>query len=285
MSESSDEDAHSDSTVEETLVMLNLPQLNSDERKLKNLNIYRKKKGDQIYIENERWGVKKKENHSKGSRNAAAKDNRLGSQKSINIDLTNDEEQGLLGDILISSDGSEEMGRSVRADAMEGAPSPRGNSQGGKNKDGGQKNQRQKNQRQKNEVQKNEVPKNGGQKNEGPQNNDHPKDADGKHERGNQVDNIPFDIDTISISNLFGECPECIINNKYKFKGIHTSSIGTNLFFKEPDSLKKKSGLSNYELSYDHLSRNMKVDNRISRDDFTHYEGYSTKIISFEIDY
>ncbi|CAG9473287.1 conserved Plasmodium protein, unknown function [Plasmodium vivax] len=258
MSQRSDEDANSDSTVEETLVMLNLPQLNSDERKLKNLNIYRKKKGDQIYIENEP-GVKKKENHSKGSPNGAVKGNQLGSLNKINFDLTNDEEQELVGDVLISGDGSEEMGSSARGDATEGASSPRGqNSEG-----------------QKNEGQKNERQKNGGT-----QDTHHPK-----HLRGNQVDNIPFDIDTISISNLFAECPECIINGKYKFKGIHTSSIGTNLFFKEPDSLKKKSGLSNYELSYDHLGTNMKGENRMSRDDFTHYEGYSTKIISFEIDY
>ncbi|KJP86864.1 hypothetical protein AK88_03475 [Plasmodium fragile] len=258
MSKISDEDTHSDSTVEETLVMLNLPQLNSDERKLKNLNIFRKKKGDKIYIENER-GVKKKENHSKGKLNDAAKGDRLGSQQSINIDLTNDEEQERLGHVLISSDGSQE-----------GAPSPRRSSQGGKNKHKGQK----------------KVPKNGRQKNEGPQDSAYPKDASPKHARGNEVDNIPFDIDTISLRNLFAECPECIINNKYKFKGIHTSSIGTNLFFKEPDSLKKKkSDLPNYELSYDHLSTNMKVENRMSRDDFTHYEGYSTKIISFEIDY
>ncbi|ANQ09527.1 Uncharacterized protein PCOAH_00042060 [Plasmodium coatneyi] len=255
MSKSSDEDANSDSTVEETLVMLNLPQLSVDERKLKNLNIYRKKKGEKIYIENERK-VKKKENHSKGRPNDAPKDNRLGSQRSIKFDLTNDEEEELPGDILISSDGSDKMDSSVRGDATEGVSST-----GGKNIDEGQKDER-------------------------PQNSGHPKDADAKHARGNDVDNIPFDIDTISISNLFAECPECIINSKYKFKGIHTSSIGTNLFFKEPDSLKKKkSDVSNYELSYDHLSTNMKVENRMSRDDFTHYEGYSTKIISFEIDY
>ncbi|GAB67683.1 hypothetical protein PCYB_122500 [Plasmodium cynomolgi strain B] len=275
---SSDEDTHSDSTIEETLVMLNLPQLNSDERKLKNLNIYRKKKGDQIYIENEREG-KKKENHSKGSPNQVAKDNRLESQNSINIDLTNDEEQALRGDNLISWDGSEEMGSSVRGDATEGVSSLRGSSHGGK------KNERQKSEGPKNEGQKNEGQKNGVPKNGGPQNSDLPKDADAKKARGNEVDNIPFDIDTISISNLFAECPECIINSKYKFKGIHTSSIGTNLFFKEPDSLKKKSCKSNYELSYDHLNTNMNVENRMSRDDFTHYEGYSTKIISFEIDY
>ncbi|CAA9989954.1 conserved Plasmodium protein, unknown function [Plasmodium knowlesi strain H] len=261
MSKSSDEDAHSDSTVEETLVMLNLPQLSIDERKLKNLNIYRKKKGEKFYIENE-LGVKKNENSSKGRRKNAPKDNHLGSQKSIKFDLTNDEEQEPPGNILVSSDDSEEMGRSVEGDATEVASSPRGISQGGKNKDEGQK------------------------KKEGKQNSDDPKDADVKHAHGDQVDNIPFDIDTISISNLFAECPECIINNKYKFKGIHTSSIGTNLFFKEPDSLKKKkSDLSNYELSYDHMSTNMKVENKMSRDDFTHYEGYSTKIISFEIDY
>ncbi|GAW82190.1 hypothetical protein, conserved [Plasmodium gonderi] len=251
------EDTDSDSTVEETLVMLNLPQLNNDERKLKNLNIYRKKKGEKIYRENE-MSINKKENYEKKliSSKGERKVNKLGNQNNLKIDLTNHE--GHTGDTLIIDDDTERIQSFSPGDTvdMENAyPSVREIMQGGDNKNNGDKNNMNKNGTHVNQSMRDEV------------------------------DNIPFEIDNISLKNLFAECPECIINNKYKFKGIHTSSIGTNFFFKEPDSLKNKSSLTNYELSYDPFDTNIKNENQMSRDDFSMYEGYSTKIISFEIDH
>ncbi|SBT80042.1 conserved Plasmodium protein, unknown function [Plasmodium malariae] len=241
-------DDDSDSTVEETLIMLNLPQLNNDEKKLKNLNICRKKKGEEIHIENKKE-IKKNENiEKKSSSNLLSKKGTVHNLSNINIDLTNDEEH--INEFLNSDHAPETVyGESTNV-KLDGNEKFHENLQ-----DKGNKNNRNENSKE-----------------------------DAYNLNNNEGDIIPFEINSISLKNLFAECPECVINNKYKFKGMHTSSIGTNLYFKEPYNLKDKNHLTSYEVSYENINRNMKNENKITRDDFTSYEGYSRKIISFEID-
>ncbi|CRG95089.1 conserved Plasmodium protein, unknown function [Plasmodium gallinaceum] len=248
----------SDSTVEETLVMLNFPQLNNDENKLKNLNIFRKKKSE----------------HPEKIPNS----NNLPNQYTINdingieIDLTKDNnnntEETLNNDIILNKNDN-----NVNCNSYDI-----------------QENNKQCNNR---EVQykmnENVINSDSYMVNEtNKELVDNDKCTLKKSEScldNNIIDNIPFEVNSITLKNIFTENPQCVINDKYKFKGIQTSSIGTNLYFKEPESLKNKNDLKNYEISYDDYNRNIKNENKMTRDDFTIYEGYSTKIISFKIDY
>ncbi|CDO66168.1 conserved Plasmodium protein, unknown function [Plasmodium reichenowi] len=216
----------SDSTVEETLVMLNIRQLNNDEEKIKNLNRLRKKKGEKIYIESDHGYDNKKKNEEQ------------------NVDeITKNEEQ--------NKDEITGNKKNYKNDC---------NDNNSCNIDFH------------NDIKSNTK-----------------KDMDNENNNmGNNIciDNIPLEINNITLNKLFDECPQCIINKKYIFKGIHTSSIGTNLFFKEPENHKnlKNDAQSDFS-SIENININKQNANKITRDDFSTYQGYSTKIISFEIDY
>ncbi|KEG04957.1 conserved Plasmodium protein, unknown function [Plasmodium vinckei vinckei] len=261
MADSDLSDDQSDSTIEETLVMLNLPSLNNDENRLKNLNTYRKQKGNEIYIEkknhdvttNDDFIIKKKNdsNYISDMNTVRNNSNNFSNLNKLEIDLTNEHEvvEEVKSDLSseISLNGAhEKIDNNKKSTIIEIVEDTHEKVNNNKEKDN--KNSKSVN------------------------NND-------------DLDNIPFEINSISLKNLFDECPECILNNKYKFKGVHTSSIGTNLYFKEPENIKNKKLLKNYDLSYEDYEKNVKGDNNITRDDFTIYEGFSTKIISFEIDY
>ncbi|SOV81310.1 conserved Plasmodium protein, unknown function [Plasmodium sp. gorilla clade G3] len=205
----------SDSTLEETLVMLNIPQLNNDEEKIKNLNRLRKKKGEKIFIasdnEYENEYENEKKNNDKITGNKKNYKNDCHDNNSCNTDFYND--------IKCNTEKNMENENNNMVDKI-------------------------------------------------------------------CIDNIPLEINNITLNKLFDECPECIINNKYIFKGIHTSSIGTNLFFKEPENHKNLTNDAHSDFSSnENIHMNKQNENKITRDDFSTYQGYSTKIISFEIDY
>ncbi|SOS80490.1 conserved Plasmodium protein, unknown function [Plasmodium sp. gorilla clade G1] len=216
----------SDSSVEETIVMLNIRQLNNDEEKIKNLNRLRKKKGEKIYMESDHGYDNKKKNEEQ------------------NVDeITKNEEQ--------NNDEITGNKKNYKNDC---------NDNNSCNTDFH------------NDIKNNTK-----------------KDMD--HENNNMdnkicIDNIPLEINNITLNKLFDECPQCIINKKYIFKGIHTSSIGTNLFFKEPENHKNLTNDTKSDISSnENININKQNANKITRDDFSTYQGYSTKIISFEIDY
>ncbi|CRH01708.1 conserved Plasmodium protein, unknown function [Plasmodium relictum] len=269
-------DTDSDSTIEETLVMLNFPQLNNDENKLKNFNIFRKKKEEKFNLESEnkiKIIEEKKNVHSEKvpNSNNLSKNNTVNEINITDINLTKDNEHETLNNDNILRINKKD--NNVNCNSYD--------------------------------TQENNIYSNNGEvhynTNENIRNddsyiiNESNKDLVDKEKENdktnegylddNIIDNIPFEINNITLKNIFTETPQCIINNKYKFKGIQTSSIGTNLYFKEPESLKNKNDLKNYEISYDDFNRSIKNENKITRDNFTIYEGYSTKIISFEIDY
>ncbi|SOV17758.1 conserved Plasmodium protein, unknown function [Plasmodium gaboni] len=233
----------SDSTVEETLVMLNIPQLNNDEEKIKNLNRLRKKKGEKIFIPSDN----EYENKSN--------DNIIGDEKKSNDNITGDEKKSndnIIGDENKSNDNITVNKKNYKNDFHD-------NNSCNKDFD--------------NEIKCNT------------------KKSMDKEKKNNladkiSIDNIPLEINNITLNKLFDECPKCIINNKYIFKGIHTSSIGTNLFFKEPENHKHITNETHSNFSSnDNIHMNKQNENKITRDDFSTYQGYSTKIISFEIDY
>ncbi|CDU20183.1 uncharacterized protein PY17X_1356800 [Plasmodium yoelii] len=262
-------DDQSDSTVEETLVMLNLPSLNNDENRLKNLNTFRKEKGNEIYIErkknnttkNDDFIVAKKDdsNYISDMNTVRNNSNNFTNFNKLQIDLTNDHEvvEEVKNDFnseISSNNINEKIDNNKKSTIIEILDNTHEElNNNNKEKD-------------------DENSKNDNIKRKCVNNND-------------DLDNIPFEINSISLKNLFNEYPECIINNKYKFKGVHTSSIGTNLYFKEPENIKNKNIFKNYDISNEDYEKNVKGDNNITRDDFTIYEGFSTKIISFEIDY
>ncbi|CAC9699000.1 conserved Plasmodium protein, unknown function [Plasmodium sp. DRC-Itaito] len=205
----------SDSTLEETLVMLNIPQLNNDEEKIKNLNRLRKKKGEKIYItsdnENNENPINEKKNNDEITGNKKNYKNDCNDNNCCNTDFHND--------IKCNTKKNNDNENNNMADKI-------------------------------------------------------------------CIDNIPLEINNITLNKLFDECPECILNNKYIFKGIHTSSLGTNLFFKEPENHKNLTNDAHSDFSSsEHINMNKQNENKITRDDFSTYQGYSTKIISFEIDY
>ncbi|CAD2098954.1 conserved Plasmodium protein, unknown function [Plasmodium vinckei] len=270
MADSDLSDDQSDSTVEETLVMLNLPSLNNDENRLKNLNTYRKQKGNEIYIErknhdattNDDFIIAKKNdlNYISDMNTVRNNSNNFSNLNKLEIDLTNEHEvveevKSDLNSEISSNDVHEKIDNNKKSTIIEILEDTHKEINNNKEKDD-----------------ENSKSVNNNTKRKCVNHND-------------DLDNIPFEINSISLKNLFNECPECIINNKYKFKGVHTSSIGTNLYFKEPENIKNKKLLKNYDLSYEDYEKNIKGDNNITRDDFTIYEGFSTKIISFEIDY
>ncbi|CXJ01997.1 conserved Plasmodium protein, unknown function [Plasmodium berghei] len=263
-------DDQSDSTVEETLVMLNLPSLNIDENRLKNLNTYRKQKGNEIYIErknhdttpNDDFIITSKDdsNYISDMNTVRNSSNNFTNLNKLQIDLTNehelvDEVKNDFNSEIGSNDIHEKIDNNKKSTIIEILEDSHEELNNNKEHD--------------DENIKNV---NNNTKRKCVNNND-------------DLDNIPFEINSISLKNLFNEYPECIINNKYKFKGVHTSSIGTNLYFKEPENIKNKKLLKNCDISYKDYEKSVKGDNYITRDDFAIYEGFSTKIISFEIDY
>ncbi|SBS85958.1 conserved Plasmodium protein, unknown function [Plasmodium ovale] len=250
-------DDRSDSTVEETLLMLNLPQLNDDDNKLKHLNIYRKKKGERTVIEKQNYLTMQGGFDKENSSNDTSESSISGSNTNeLKIDLTNEEEH-MESYGQCSDHGTRQTCEGEKKEDNEDVIVT-----------GEQTLKQNKNER--NCIKKKNT-----------------QESRERKESKDEVDNIPFEIHSISLKNLFDECPECVINKKYKFRGIHTSSIGTNLYFKEPESLKNKNVRTNYEVSYDNLTKNIKEkkEKKITRDDFASYAGYSTKIVSFEIDY
>ncbi|SOV18022.1 conserved Plasmodium protein, unknown function [Plasmodium sp. gorilla clade G2] len=211
----------SDSTVEETLVMLNIPQLNNDEEKIKNLNRLRKKKGEKIFIP--------ADNEYENKSN----DNITGDEKKNNDNITVNK-KNYKNDCHDNNSYNKDYDNDIKCNTKKSMDKEKKNNLADKI----------------------------------------------------SIDNIPLQINNITLNKLFDECPECIINNKYIFKGIHTSSIGTNLFFKEPENHKQITNETHSNFSSnDNIHMNKQNENKITRDDFSTYQGYSTKIISFEIDY
>ncbi|SOV24421.1 conserved Plasmodium protein, unknown function [Plasmodium sp. DRC-Itaito] len=211
----------SDSTVEETLVMLNIPQLNNDEEKIKNLNRLRKKKGEKIFIPSDN----EYENKSN--------DNIIGDENKSNDNITVNK-KNYKNDFHDNNSCNKDFDNDIKCNTKKSMDKEKKNNLADKI----------------------------------------------------SIDNIPLEINNITLNKLFDECPKCIINNKYIFKGIHTSSIGTNLFFKEPENHKHITNETHSNFSSnDNIHMNKQNENKITRDDFSTYQGYSTKIISFEIDY
>ncbi|KYN97162.1 hypothetical protein PGSY75_1337900 [Plasmodium gaboni] len=211
----------SDSTVEETLVMLNIPQLNNDEEKIKNLNRLRKKKGEKIFIPSDN----EYENKSN--------DNIIGDENKSNDNITVNK-KNYKNDCHDNNSCNKDFDNEIKCNTKKSMDKEKKNNLADKI----------------------------------------------------SIDNIPLEINNITLNKLFDECPKCIINNKYIFKGIHTSSIGTNLFFKEPENHKHITNETHSNFSSnDNIHMTKQNENKITRDDFSTYQGYSTKIISFEIDY
>ncbi|VWU50493.1 conserved protein, unknown function [Hepatocystis sp. ex Piliocolobus tephrosceles] len=293
MVDNSYSDDDSDSTVEETLVMLNLPQLINSNNILKNLSSYRKKDGalecpkeeNSISIEGDHTNIK-------NLNPVFSKNNLTNVAHNSNSDVTDCKEENNIYQFLKMNENIKKkkeknlfkMNKELSdCDIMKKA----------------QNNSNEKKYDENESIEKESI-ENESIENESIEIESVDKDGlvitdveknktnvDAKNKiNSKEVDKIPFNINSISLSNLFTDFPECVINNKYKFKGIHTSSIGTNLYFKEPENLKKneKNICTKSEVLHD-FNENIKNENKKNRDDFTVYEGYSTKIISFEIDY